>query len=216
MSVGNNVRLENDAEARAWLVGRWGGKVYERLGKFCDLLTSEAQNQNLIARSTLSSLWLRHIADSAQLLLHVPDRSRSWFDLGSGAGFPGLIIALIDADREVILIENRRLRISWLNTVINELEVTNCTVVGCTVQSAAPARADVISARAFADLEQTLNLGSRFSTPVTRWLLPKGRSAAHEVASLPRQLRSMFHVEQSITDADAGIVVGVGQMGAVM
>jgi 16S rRNA (guanine527-N7)-methyltransferase len=73
--------------------------------------------------------------------------------------------------------------------------------------------AAVISARAFAPLTRLLALSARFSTRDTLWLLPKGRSAVQEVATLPRDSAELFHVEQSVTDAEAGIVIGRGRVG---
>jgi len=72
----------------------------------------------------------------------------------------------------------------------------------------------VISARAFAPLPKLLDLSARFSTGQTVFVLPKGRSAAQELQSLPKKVRKMFHVEQSLTDADAGIIVGTLGKGA--
>ena len=69
-----------------------------------------------------------------------------------------------------------------------------------------------ITARAFAPLSKLLLLAARFSTTETRWILPKGRSAMQEIAGLPESLRAKFHVEQSVTDPDAGIIVGSGQV----
>jgi 16S rRNA (guanine527-N7)-methyltransferase len=69
----------------------------------------------------------------------------------------------------------------------------------------------VISARAFAPLDRLLRLSARFSTTATQWVLPKGRSAEQEVQELPGRYRGMFHVEQSLTEAEAGIIVGKGK-----
>lgn len=72
--------------------------------------------------------------------------------------------------------------------------------------------AHVISARAFAPIKRLVSLSGRFSTTDTRWVLPKGRSAIQELASLPDELKASFHVEQSKTDPEAGIIVGNGHV----
>jgi 16S rRNA (guanine527-N7)-methyltransferase len=69
----------------------------------------------------------------------------------------------------------------------------------------------VICARAFAPLSKLLSLSARFSTPDTLWMLPKGRSAAQELSEQPESIRAMFHVEQSRTDPEAGLVIGTGR-----
>ena len=176
-------------------------------------LREENELQNLVARPTLNTIWQRHIADSAQLLRHCdPDTlSDPWLDLGSGAGFPGLVIAVLRPGLPVILVESRKRRVTWLATMVEELGLTNCRIEGGRLEELDTFQAGVISARAFAPLQRLLRLSARFSTSRTRWLLPKGRSAAQEVRDLPKSAASMFHVEQSLTDADAGIVIGTGR-----
>ncbi len=107
----------------------------------------------------------------------------------------------------VHLVESRRMRIEWLARMIGELELTNCHLHGAKVQAIEPVRAEIITARAFAPLTKLLPMAERFSTKGTVWLLPKGRSAAQELGDMNRKTRQMFHVEQSLTDRDAGIIV---------
>ena len=109
-------RLMDEAEARAWVerecnVSR---ETMARLDAFADLLRAENERQNLVSRGTLDQLWLRHIADSAQLLRFAP-AGASWVDLGTGAGFPGLIVAALH-DGPVTLVEESRLRVEFLRT----------------------------------------------------------------------------------------------------
>jgi len=129
-------------------------------------------------------------------------------DLGSGAGFPGLIIAALCPGAEVKLIESRNLRIDWLERMITEMSLGNCSVIGSRLEQVPAFPAAVITARAFAPLDRLLRLAARFSTTDTVWLLPKGRSAAQELSELPARQRNLFHVEQSITSPDSGIIVG--------
>ena len=132
-------------------------------------------------------------------------------DLGAGAGFPGLVIAAMLPQQPVILVESRKRRIDWLERVALELSLDNCRVEGRRLEQVEPLEAGVISARAFAPLDRLLRLSARFSTSATQWVLPKGRSAEQEVQELPRRYRRMFHVEQSLTEAGAGIIVGKGK-----
>ena len=124
------------------------------------------------------------------------------------------MIAILRPELPLVLVESRRRRIEWLNAIALDLALTNCIIEGRRLEAVETQKAAVISARAFAPLPKLLSLSSRFSTADTHWVLPKGRSAAQEVDELPRGLRKMFHVEHSITDTDAGIVVGKGKVGA--
>lgn len=201
--------LSNELESRAFVENRCDTASIQKIEAFIELLTDEQSRQNLIATSTISHVWRRHIADSIQLLDLVPEVPRgTWVDLGTGAGLPGLIIAIARPEFHVRLIESRRLRSDWLSRCIAKLDLPNCEVLHARVEGLPAEKAGVISARAFAPLPKTIELGRRFSTADTVWLLPKGRSAAQEVAQLPTQLRNAFHVEQSVTDGEAGIVIG--------
>ena len=96
--------------------------------------------------------------------------------------------------------------------MVSRLGLVNCEVEGRRLELVDTFDASVISGRAFAPMPKLLRLSARFSTSDTIWLLPKGRSAAQEVESLPARQRAMFHVEQSQTDEDAGIVLGRGKV----
>ncbi|MDJ0978470.1 MAG: 16S rRNA (guanine(527)-N(7))-methyltransferase RsmG [Erythrobacter sp.] len=184
-----------------------------RLDRFARLLLEENKRQNLISKASEGELWLRHIADSAQLMEHVPRETFEhttpdpWLDLGTGAGFPGLVIASLRPNSPVALVESRARRVEFLERCVSELGLARCQVLGDRLERIEPFPASVISARAFAPLEKLLRLSARFSTRATRYILPKGRSAAHELISQKKSIRMMFHVEQSLTDCDAGIIV---------
>lgn len=200
--------ITNEVEARAYVAQRCDRESLSKLDHLVDLLAEENTRQNLVSTPSLSSVWQRHLADSIQLLDFVPRETAPWLDLGTGAGFPGMVVAVARPDSRVVLVESRKRRIEWLRHLVNELRLENCHVEGHRLEDMPAFDAAVISARAFAPLGKLLSLAKRFSTTDTMWLLPKGRSAAQEVAELPPGQRSMFHVEQSATDADSGIVVG--------
>lgn len=208
--------ITNEQEARDFVAELSDPAALERLEKLAALLAGENERQNLVAAASLPMVWQRHFADSAQLLSHVPRETSNpgpWLDLGTGAGFPGLVIAALRPEWDVRLVESRRKRTDWLERARIELGLGNCKVVAARLEMVEAFEAGVISARAFAPLAKLLGLSTRFSTGRTLWLLPKGRSAAQELASLPESQRKMFHVEQSRTDSEAGIVVGQGETG---
>lgn len=202
--------IVGEDDAVSWLrsLPEWTDEAAARLKLLTSTLVDENRRQNLISASSISAIWQRHIADSAQLLLHVPrETSGPWLDLGTGAGFPGLVIAALRPECEVIMVESRPLRATWLELARSTLGLSNAKVVKARVELLDSAAMAVISARAFAPLDKLLRLSARFSTSDTLWLLPKGRSADQELQSLSGW-NHMFHVEHSHTDPDAGIILG--------
>jgi 16S rRNA (guanine527-N7)-methyltransferase len=202
--------IASEVEARRFCAERTDSAGLDRLERLATLLTEENERQNLVSSASLASVWQRHFADSLQLLDHVPRGTSPWLDLGSGAGFPGLALAVAAPESRFVLVESRKRRVDWLIRVATDLRLENCRVVGARVENVDSLPAAVITARAFAPLGKLLRLSARFSTPATVWLLPKGRSAAQEWAEQPGDVRKMFHVEQSQTDLGGGILVGRG------
>ena len=199
-------------DAAAWLRSNLGvsRETMHALERFASILKLEAQSQNLISASTLDQVWSRHIVDSAQLLKFVdPSQAKMpWLDLGSGAGFPGLIIALL-SDFQVTLVESRARRIDYLQRAIGMLDLTRRVhVAGVTLERLDSAPFSVISARAFAPLPKLFELAERFATNNTLWLLPKGRNAGQELEDTRNIWDGDFQVMPSITDQEAGILVG--------
>lgn len=200
-----------EAEALAWL-GEQDGvsrETISRLAQFVDLLTCENKKQNLVAASTTEAIWTRHIVDSAQLLRHVVGGSagRRWLDLGSGAGFPGLIVAALSNYR-VTLVEPRRKRMTFLAEAATILNVgAQVELLGARAEGLPAGHYDIVSARAFAPLDRLLMIASRFAHEKTLWVLPKGRNAQAELDAASASWQGQFRVEPSITDPEAGIIV---------
>lgn len=202
--------ISDEIAAREWFrsLPEWTEEVTARLQELTALLAVENNLQNLVSPLSLASLWARHFADSAQLATYVPrETSSPWLDLGTGAGFPGLVIAILRPECEVVMVESRTRRIDWLERAIYSLDLPNARVVGQRVEAMEDCKFRAISARAFAPLPRLLELSARFSTSDTVWLLPKGRSARQELDEL-KGWNHLFHVEQSLTDADSGVIVG--------
>ena len=197
-------------EARTWLDQNFNvsRETWEKLEAFITFLKVEAARQNLISASTLDHIWARHIVDSAQLRMLAPSEPGQWIDLGSGAGFPGIVVALL-SDWHVVLVESRAKRIEYLNRAVVFLGLEGRTrVAGMPVERVEGQKYDVISARAFAPLPKLLDLSARFSTDKTKWLLPKGRNAVNELEEARKAWDFDLSVEPSVTDPEAGILVG--------
>jgi 16S rRNA (guanine527-N7)-methyltransferase len=198
-----------EEEARDWIrsVFDVSRETFDRIEGFVALLTAEATRQNLIAASTVPAIWVRHLVDSAQLLPLGHAQAKSWIDLGSGAGFPGLIVAAL-SDLRVTLIDSRKKRVAFLVDAAELLGVSGRTTIHCArAETIADRKFDVISARAFAPLDRLLPIASRFARTDTIWLLPKGRSAVSELEAIRSSWQGRFRIEPSITDPEASIIV---------
>ena len=175
-----------------------------KLEHYVALLRGENERQNLVARSTLEEVWERHIVDSAQLLRFAP-RQASWIDIGSGAGLPGIVLAILGV-RNIVLIEPRRLRADFLRHCAEDLGLSNVDVAQVKADRFV-GQADVITARAVATAAELLRTTLHLSHRGTTWVLPKGRSGQMELEEAQHSWQGRFRVEPSITQGDAMIIV---------
>lgn len=198
-----------EEEARGWLEARFDvpRETWGRLEGYVAILLAEMERQNLIAESTRPHIWARHIVDSAQLIPLADGAGEgAWIDLGSGAGLPGIVAAIL-TDRPVQMVESRRKRIDFLNDVIAQLGLGQASVFGGRVETVPSTQAAIISARAYAPLPRLLESAIHLSDEKTIWVLPKGRNAQNELEVATRTWQGVFHVERSVTDADSAIIV---------
>lgn len=199
-----------EEDAKRWLIEQLAvsRETFARLDELRQLIIAESAHQNLISGATVAHIWARHIVDSAQLLpLAGEAATGDWLDLGTGAGFPGLVIALL-SPRPMILVEARRKRIEFLEALTAHFSLSHVSIYGGRIETMPNAKAAVISARAFAPLARLLTLAARFATPDTRWILPKGRGASNELALIADTWHGKFDIYPSITDDEAAILIG--------
>jgi 16S rRNA (guanine527-N7)-methyltransferase len=175
------------------------------------LLLEWQRNINLIAPSTLPHLWTRHIADSAQLLRLAPD-AKVWIDLGSGAGFPGVVIACMLADREgaiVHLVESNAKKCAFLREAIRQLQLP--AVVHCErieqFSEKFTDEADVVTARALAPLDRLLPLAAPLLKSRGVGLFPKGQDVEAELTAASKCWNIQATLEPSVTSSSSSIVV---------
>jgi 16S rRNA (guanine527-N7)-methyltransferase len=176
------------------------------LEHYMALLRYETGKQNLISSSTLDSLWERHILDGAQLVKFAPAANSSWVDIGSGAGLPGIVIAIL-VGGPVTLIEPRRLRAAFLTTTVAELGLDSRVTVAAKKVERVAGAFDVITARAVAELDKLLRISTHLSTRKSLWVLPKGRSAESELAAARRNWHCDAEIVLSRTDPDSRILL---------
>ncbi|WP_375427610.1 16S rRNA (guanine(527)-N(7))-methyltransferase RsmG [uncultured Sphingomonas sp.] len=199
----------SEDEARAWVVERFGPDASGKLERLTAIVIEEAAGQNLIAPSTVASIWSRHVVDSLQLVDFAPTDG-AWLDIGTGGGFPGLAVAVV-RDTAVHLVEPRRRRAAFLEAAAAVMGLPHVVVHASRVEQVA-ARAGTISARAVGPIAALVKAARHVASRDTVWLLPRGRIGSEELAALPQYAR-VFHVEQSLTDSDSQIVVLRGVSG---
>jgi 16S rRNA (guanine527-N7)-methyltransferase len=194
-------------EARAWLVANFNvsRETIEKLDTYAALVRRGQEAQNLISASTLPTFWSRHIVDSAQLVLLA--NKGSWLDIGSGAGVPGIVTAILTGAL-TILVESRLRRAAFLQETSEKLALSNVRVVASTVQKLVADPVGNITARAVAPLPALLEMALPFAHKRTVWLLPKGKSAQTELASLPRAWQGTWELRVSVTDPESQILIG--------
>lgn len=184
-------------------------ETLERLAGYERLLAQWNARINLVSRSTLGEVWARHFADSAQLVDLAPAQPGVWVDLGSGAGFPGLVVAAILVERapgcRVTLIESDARKCAFLSAAAAAMGLV-VGVENCRIEDAPPRQADVISARALAPLTRLLELAERFRRPGTRLLFPKGRMVQSELTEADRHWHSDIRLHVSRSDPSGRIV----------
>ena len=196
--------------ATALRLVRVSHETESRLELFVNLFLRWQNAVQLVAKSTLPKLWTRHIADSLQLLDIAPD-ARTWVDLGSGGGFPGLIVAIAIADRPealVHLIESDTRKAAFLREAAR---VTRAPVqihaerIESVAERIGPA--DVVAARALAPMIGCLQLAAPFLAAGSTGIFLKGQDVDNELTQAAKSWSIQYTVRQSLTDAGGRIVI---------
>ena len=163
---------------------------------------------NLVSPKTVPEVWERHILDSAQLWPLIPDAAKTITDLGSGGGFPGLVLAILGAERDgfhVNLVESDQRKCAFLREVSRETSA-RATVHTARIEEIDPLLSDVVTARALAPLHRLLPLAAPFVREGGIALFLKGKSARDELTAVSRWGTFEVEVIQSRTDMDASIL----------
>lgn len=199
--------LPHSAAALAAALGL-GAEAAADLASYRDLLGDWSGRMNLVGPSALTEFWPRHAYDGAQLLRLAPDALR-WADLGSGAGLPGIVLAIALKRRpgaEVLLVESLQKRCRFLQAVVEALALPARVVCG-RAEDQPPTRVDVVVARAVAPMERLLGYAWPYLRGGATGLFLKGRGARAEVAEAQAAgWRLQAELLPSLTDADGRIV----------
>jgi len=180
-----------------------------RLEAYAELLTRWSARINLVGRDTLPDLWRRHILDSAQLYRFVPGSAQSLIDLGSGAGLPGLILAILGIPgAELVEADSRKAAFLREAARVTGAEVA---IRSCRIQAMPPHPVDVITARACAPLDRLVDMAAPFLAPDTVCLFPKGERHNEELTLARKAWTMDASVEQSLSDR-RGVVLRLQQV----
>lgn len=198
-----------EEEARIWLSARFDKAEIAKLATIVDAVRSENERQNLVAPSTLDVMWARHVVDSAQLVPLANEKRGSWLDVGSGAGFPGLVVAAL-RPFPITLVEPRRRRADFLRVLVEQLSLTHVEIRQHNVERLHDRKFAIISARAVAAMDRLFALTAAVTLPDTVFLLQKGQRMADELEQARTRWHGTFHVEQSLTNDASGIIVARG------
>lgn len=187
-------------------------ETLERLEVYESLLAKWNPAINLVAKGTINEAWSRHFIDSAQILSLAPPMARTWLDVGSGGGFPGMVIAIIAAELRpglsVTLVDSDLRKAAFLGEVARQTGVT-VTIGAGRVEELPAAAADVMSARAFAPLTTLLSLAERHLGPGGRGLFLKGARHEAEISDALVSFRFDLQKVPSQTDPQA-VILSVG------
>lgn len=184
-------------------------ETIERLEKFEEVLLKWNPRINLVSKSSLTDLWQRHIVDSVQVFTSVEDAGESWVDIGSGGGFPGIVVAIMAAERspktKVTLIESDQRKSAFLRTAARECGVS-IFVLTERIEQAVPQNADILSARAVADLDALLEFSQRHLAVGGTSVFPKGANWKKEVDKAAQRWRFDVEPITSLTETEAVIL----------
>ncbi len=199
---------------RTFAVSRETG---ERLEVYASLIASWQKTINLVAPNTIDDVWHRHFADSAQLVACAPEGPLGWLDLGSGGGFPGLVVGCMLAERpgsRLTLIESDSRKSAFLREIVRQTALSAILPVDIitdrienTANTTRVGPVDVISARALAPLDRLLGWSEPYFGSESMALLPKGRGVDAELAAAGRNWDFAFDLVPSLTSEDGRIVV---------
>lgn len=179
-------------------------ETVERLAAYAGLLRHWQTRINLVGPDTLASLWQRHMLDSAQLWPLIPAGARRLVDLGSGAGFPGLVLAILGAP-DVHLVESDARKGAFLREAAR-VTATPITLLTRRVEQIPPLAADVITARALAPLPRLLTWAVPHLAPGGQCLFLKGRGAEDELTAAAKDWKIAPRRIPSLTDPDGTIL----------
>ncbi len=178
----------------------------EKLKKLTNLVLKENQKYNLIAKSTENQIWHRHILDSAQLVKFIDFNVNSMADLGTGAGFPGLVVEIFNKNKafHVKLYEKSPVKRLFLMKVINKLNL-NAEVLGDVNEELIDS--NIITCRAFKKLDHVIQVSREIAKKPHKLIIMKGQNAQEELKNSSKSKKYSYKLESSMTNKDSKIIL---------
>ena len=184
----------------------------ETLDLFCEyeaLLSKWNKKINLVSKNSLFDIWERHFLDSGQIINHVEAAGKRWVDLGSGAGFPGLVVALLLRDRkidcDIILVEKNLKKVFFLKEVVRKLDL-NVKVLNKNIRTIEPLNADILSARAFSELNELIEIAYHHQKERGVCLFLKGENYRRELDKTLNYWFFHYDVVYSYSNSSGNII----------
>jgi len=177
-----------------------------KLKEFTNLVLKENKRHNLISKSTENEIWVRHVLDSAQLVKFIDFSSDSLADLGTGAGFPGLVIEIFNKNKafHVKLYEKSPVKRQFLSRVIKKLRL-NAEVLGDIRDEELDT--DIIICRAFKKLDHIIQVSREIAKKPHKLIILKGQNAQEEINKSFKNKKYPYKLEKSITNIDSKIIL---------
>jgi 16S rRNA (guanine527-N7)-methyltransferase len=186
-------------------------ETLSRLKAYVDVLQHWNQRHNLVSVRSLEDVWRRHMWDSAQLVNYIPPYATSLVDLGSGAGFPGVVLAEMLRGRvSVVLYEATRKKAEFLEAAAQRMGL-NVGIRNVRIEAGRHEPTDVVTARAVAPLDQLLGYAQQFTAKHTVCLFLKGQSVASELTQARKSWRMKVSQHQSATDS-SGVILEIREL----
>lgn len=183
---------------------------------FSDILLEWNEKMNLVSKNSIKDVWSRHILDSLQLVDYLPQNFKSLVDIGSGAGFPAIVLAIVlmqkRSDVKLFLVESIKKKTLYLNDVVNRLSLKNVCVVNSRVENSVFKDVDVITARAVASLDVLLDYQYKIGSVKTLGLYLKGKSYEDELSAANKKW--CFKYIKNINKYDKeGVILQISELG---
>jgi 16S rRNA (guanine527-N7)-methyltransferase len=181
-----------------------------KLEQYAALVVRWNPHINLVSKSTIPDIWNRHIVDSVQLFQYAGSKLENWLDIGSGGGFPGVVMAVIAQEKAPLtrftFIESDQRKATFLRTAARELGLL-VNILAERVEDASPQSANIVTARALAPLTELFPYLQRHLAQDGRAILPKGKTFEDEIQAARLDWRFEIKSYPSMTDAQAKILI---------
>jgi len=190
-------------------------ETFKLFSRYVNILTDWQAKMNLVSSQSLEKIWTRHIADSLQLYQHLNGDVKLVYDVGSGAGFPAIVLAILSmVEQRPIkfkLIESITKKTVYLNTLKDELDLKNVEIINARSETLKLPPADIITARAVATLDKLFGLIKPLSDKHTIFIFPKGKSYQEELIEAKKHWNFELEILQNMVEPE-GVILRIANL----